>query len=54
MINVIAGVNDAGQSSVLGQWIRAHGGDYFNPDEVTRKLMMESPGLSLNDANIQA
>jgi len=54
LINVIAGVNGAGKSSVLGNWIRANGSNYFNPDEVTRQLMAESPDLSLNDANIKA
>ena len=51
---MIAGVNGAGKSTVLGTWIRADGADYFNPDEVTRHLMAENPALSLNEANSNA
>ena len=54
MIIVIAGVNGAGKSSVLGSYIRASGGNYFNPDEVTRSLMVTNPTLTLTDANAQA
>lgn len=54
MIIVIAGVNGAGKSSVLGSWIRSRGGDYFNPDEATQQLMRENPTLSLEQANSDA
>lgn len=54
MITVIAGVNGAGKSSILGSWIRAGGGDYFNPDEATRQLMKENPSLNLDQANSDA
>ena len=32
-INVLAGVNGSGKSSVAGATIRSAGGDYYNPDE---------------------
>lgn len=54
MITVIAGVNGAGKSSVLGEWLRKAGADYFNPDEVARSLMKANPALTLTDANSQA
>lgn len=54
MITVIAGVNGAGKSSVVGSWIRAGGGAYFNPDEITRALMEKNQNLTLNEANGQA
>lgn len=54
MITVIAGVNGAGKSSIFGSMIRRQGGDYFNPDEVTREMMRTNPALSLEGANSQA
>lgn len=51
MITVIAGVNGAGKSSVIGSRFRSDGGDYFNPDEVTRSLMANNPSLTLEEAN---
>ena len=54
MINVIAGVNGAGKSSVLGSWIQAQGAEYFNPDVVTRALMAKNPQLTLGEANANA
>lgn len=54
MITVIAGVNGAGKSSVVGSSFRSAGGDYFNPDEVTRFLMSEDPALTLDEANSAA
>lgn len=51
MITVIAGVNGAGKSSVVGSRFRADGADYFNPDEVTRSLMAANPALTLEEAN---
>lgn len=52
-IRVIAGINGAGKSSVAGRFIRLSGHDYFNPDEVTRRIM-ERGGRSLDQANSQA
>jgi predicted ABC-type ATPase len=54
MITVIAGVNGAGKSSIAGASIRCAGGDYFNPDEVARRLMAADAKLSQIDANAQA
>lgn len=35
---VIAGPNGAGKSSIIGEMVRESGGQYFNPDEVARRL----------------
>lgn len=53
MITVIAGVNGAGKSSVAGASIRRSGNDYFNSDEVARRLV-EKKGISINEANGEA
>jgi predicted ABC-type ATPase len=50
-ITVLAGVNGAGKSSVAGTYIRAAGGDYYNPDEFTRSLLRQNPGLDPAVAN---
>ena len=50
-ITVLAGVNGAGKSSVAGAYIRAAGGDYYNPDEFTRSLLRSNPGLDPAEAN---
>lgn len=50
-ITVLAGVNGAGKSSVAGAYIRQAGGDYYNPDELTRSLLGQNPGLDPADAN---
>lgn len=54
MITVIAGVNGAGKSSIVGANLRSAGGDYFNPDEYARKLMENDPSMTLQVANGQA
>jgi predicted ABC-type ATPase len=54
VITVLAGVNGAGKSSIAGAKIRADGGDYFNPDEVTRSLMLNDSSMSLDEANSEA
>jgi predicted ABC-type ATPase len=51
---VIAGVNGAGKSSVVGATIREAGGAYFNPDEETRAVLEDRPDLTLATANIFA
>lgn len=51
-ITVIAGVNGAGKSSVAGAALREQGGDYHNPDEVTRAYLAR--GLSEAKANSRA
>jgi predicted ABC-type ATPase len=50
---VLAGVNGAGKSSVGGESIRGTGMVYFNPDEATREILLES-GCSVEEANTQA
>lgn len=53
-ITVIAGVNGAGKSSVAGATLRQNGGEYFNPDEVTRSIQSAAPALSEEEANSRA
>jgi predicted ABC-type ATPase len=53
-IYVLAGVNGAGKSSIGGAAFRAHGADYYNPDEVARELMAAHPGLTAVEANAAA
>lgn len=53
MITVIAGVNGAGKSSIIGSAIRHHGGHYFNPDEVAREIM-NTDKCNLAEANSKA
>src|SRR5258708_7618013 len=38
-IRVLAGVNGAGKSSIVGATIRDKGGEYYNPDEAAREIM---------------
>lgn len=54
MITVIAGINGAGKSSIAGASVRSAGGDYFNPDEVARRLMDVDHTLALTEANALA
>jgi predicted ABC-type ATPase len=51
---VLAGVNGAGKSSIIGEAIRAAGGEYFNPDEATERLLAANPGAASSDANAAA
>ena len=53
-ITVLAGVNGAGKSSVAGERLRQSGGEYFNPDEVSRRFQEVSPSMSLAEANGRA
>ncbi len=53
-IQVLAGVNGAGKSSIGGAAIRQHGGEYFNPDEAARVLRKKNPTLAQADANSAA
>lgn len=50
---MLAGVNGAGKSSIAGATLREAGGDYFNPDEWTRKLQ-DAGGMTLEEANARA
>lgn len=53
-ITVIAGVNGAGKSSVVGEKLRQSGGDYFNPDEVTRRFLAAAKAMTQDEANARA
>lgn len=53
-IVVLAGTNGAGKSSVGGEALRQAGGEYFNPDEVSRHLRQADPRLSRREADIRA
>jgi len=53
-ITAIAGTNGAGKSSILGEYLRQHGGEVFDPDEIARRLREVHPGLSQPDANALA
>jgi predicted ABC-type ATPase len=50
-IRVLAGVNGAGKSSIVGATIRDNGGEYYNPDEASREIMAANPGLGQTEAN---
>lgn len=52
-ITVVAGVNGAGKSSVVGELLR-EGGDYFNPDEETKRLLKSSASMTPGEANVRA
>lgn len=51
---VLAGTNGAGKSSIGGAFLRRSGGDYFNPDEVARRILEVTPGLTQAEANSRA
>ena len=51
-ILVLAGVNGAGKSSLLGTWLRDAGLTWFNPDSFTRRLVEQ--GWPLDEANAAA
>jgi predicted ABC-type ATPase len=53
-LHVLAGVNGAGKSSIVGATIRAKGGEYYNPDEAAREIMAANPGLGQAQANASA
>ena len=53
-IHVLAGVNGAGKSSIVGATIRDKGGEYYNPDEAAREIMAANPGRSQTEANAAA
>lgn len=53
-INVLAGVNGAGKSSVAGATLRSGGGFYYNPDEAARGLKLANPNLTQIQANSAA
>ena len=51
---MLAGVNGAGKSSIVGATIRDKGGEYYNPDEAAREIMAANPGLGQTEANAAA
>lgn len=51
---VLAGVNGAGKSSLGGATLRGAGADYFNPDEVARRIRDLAPQLGQREANALA
>jgi predicted ABC-type ATPase len=51
---VLAGTNGAGKSSIGGATIRAHGAQYFNPDEAAAAIRQARPHLSPTQANSAA
>lgn len=51
---VLAGTNGAGKSSIAGALLRQSGGEYFNPDEIARKLREREPMLTPTEANAVA
>jgi predicted ABC-type ATPase len=53
-VTVIAGTNGAGKSSIVGEALRHAGGEYFNPDEVTRRFLAASPSMTHDEANSRA
>jgi predicted ABC-type ATPase len=53
-IHVLAGTNGAGKSSVAGALVRARGGEYFNPDEATLRILEANPGIARGRANSEA
>lgn len=53
-IFVLAGTNGAGKSSIGGATIRAHGAQYFNPDEAAARIRATQPHLSATQANSAA
>lgn len=50
MITVIAEINGAGKSSVIGEYLRSKGGQYYNADEEAR-MLIESQKMSTSEAN---
>jgi predicted ABC-type ATPase len=53
-IHVLAGVNGAGKTSIIGATIRDKGGEYYNPDEGAREIMAANFGLGQTEANAAA
>jgi predicted ABC-type ATPase len=53
-ITVLAGTNGCGKSSIAGAMLRSAGGEYFNPDEVARRLLISDPALTQREANARA
>lgn len=44
-------MNGAGKSSIGGEFLRAQGATYFNPDEIAREIRAAHPELGQREAN---
>jgi predicted ABC-type ATPase len=53
-IDVLAGTNGAGKSSILGAATRGLRAAYFNPDEAARAIQNANQGVALAEANAAA
>ena len=53
-IQVFAGVNGAGKSSVGGESFLATGAEFYNPDQAARRLRAAKPALTQTEANAAA
>ena len=53
-IFVLAGVNGAGKSSIIGSAFLQRGQAFFNPDEATKQIRAANPGSTLEAANSAA
>lgn len=51
MIQVLAGANGAGKSSIGGAAIRGAGQDWYNPDEFARDIQAQFPNKSMQQIN---
>ena len=51
VINVLAGVNGAGKSSVAGEALLKKGVQFFNPDNMARQIREKNSTCSLTEAN---
>lgn len=51
VIDVLAGVNGAGKSSILGAALIRHGATFFNPDIEAKRLLAEGEAADLPEAN---
>jgi predicted ABC-type ATPase len=51
IIDVLAGVNGAGKSSVIGEAIIRNGGEFYNPDKMAKLILEKNPTSTLSDAN---
>lgn len=50
-ITALAGTNGAGKSSIIGEFIRARGGTWYDPDAAARTLRAAHPDLPQEEAN---
>jgi predicted ABC-type ATPase len=54
MIRVVAGVNGAGKTSVLGRWLREEAGPVYDPDAVAARLVAANLSATLGEAQGEA